>query len=327
MTDEEYVRLCLGGNPEMFRHLVMRYESVLIKHLIGRLGDGAGSRWFRIDGMDQRLAYKSPGLYRCENRDLNGAVTYVSIEDEASRARLEINYKTRTATLGYLAESSYPPHGPFERYLELMQREDLGPLGKKDVAGRPANGFRFEIRNGLLGEYRSVDFWLDAANKQLVRCQQPGEDLVNAAEIVRDRAWALSSGETLEYQGKVFKFAHEGGVNQGSIISDVDVELDDAAYSRSSHSRDTTSRPPSRPRSPRRMSWISWALSPTTTTRRFPIGCPTSPRARRRISSGSSGPSRPSTRRVVRRPPRSIWWRRWTARPGPDARLHQSADR
>lgn len=39
MTDEEYVRLCLGGRPEMFRHLVTRYESVLIKHLTGRLGD------------------------------------------------------------------------------------------------------------------------------------------------------------------------------------------------------------------------------------------------------------------------------------------------
>jgi RNA polymerase sigma-70 factor (ECF subfamily) len=39
MTDEEYVRLCVGGRPEMFRHLVERYESALFKHLIGRLGD------------------------------------------------------------------------------------------------------------------------------------------------------------------------------------------------------------------------------------------------------------------------------------------------
>ncbi len=39
MTDEEYVQLCLGGRPEMFRQLVLRYESALIKHLAGRLGD------------------------------------------------------------------------------------------------------------------------------------------------------------------------------------------------------------------------------------------------------------------------------------------------
>jgi DNA-directed RNA polymerase specialized sigma24 family protein len=39
MNDEEYVRLCLGGRPEMFRHLVVRYEAALIKHLTGRLGD------------------------------------------------------------------------------------------------------------------------------------------------------------------------------------------------------------------------------------------------------------------------------------------------
>ncbi len=39
MTDEEYVGLCLGGRPEMFRHLVLRYESALSKHLAGRLGD------------------------------------------------------------------------------------------------------------------------------------------------------------------------------------------------------------------------------------------------------------------------------------------------
>jgi RNA polymerase sigma-70 factor, ECF subfamily len=39
MTDEECVRLSLGGRPEVFRHLVVRYQSALIKHLAGRLGD------------------------------------------------------------------------------------------------------------------------------------------------------------------------------------------------------------------------------------------------------------------------------------------------
>ncbi len=39
MTDQEYVRLCLDGRPEMFRHLVVRHESALIRHLARRLGD------------------------------------------------------------------------------------------------------------------------------------------------------------------------------------------------------------------------------------------------------------------------------------------------
>lgn len=38
-TDSDYVRLCLDGHPEMFRHLVVRYETPLIRHLLGRLGN------------------------------------------------------------------------------------------------------------------------------------------------------------------------------------------------------------------------------------------------------------------------------------------------
>ncbi len=192
----------------------------------------AASRWFRIKNLSQRYAYKAPGLYRSENL-VDGVASYVEIEDEASRTKLVIDHKTKTATLKSPAEPSYPPQGPFERYLELVQREDLRSLGKEDVEGRPANGFRFELRNGLLGEYRSVDFWLDAANKRLVRCQQPGGDLFNTAEIVRDRSFAFSEGETIEYQGKAFKFAREGGAAQGHIVSEIafDVELDDALFS------------------------------------------------------------------------------------------------
>ncbi len=38
-TDDECVRLCLNGHPEKFRHLVLRYEVPLLKHLVGRLGN------------------------------------------------------------------------------------------------------------------------------------------------------------------------------------------------------------------------------------------------------------------------------------------------
>ncbi len=38
-TDEECVRRCLDGHPEIFRLLVARYEKPLIKCLSGKLGD------------------------------------------------------------------------------------------------------------------------------------------------------------------------------------------------------------------------------------------------------------------------------------------------
>jgi hypothetical protein len=194
---------------------------------------GAGSRWFRFQDMVQRYAYKAPGLYRCEVVEPDGKVTYVEIEDQASRAKLVINHKTKTASLTRLVESLYHPRGPFQRYVDLMQREDLRSLGKKDVAGRPANGFRYEFRNGLLGEYRSVDIWVDAGTKRLVLCQDPGRDLFDDAEIVRDRGYLLAEGETINYDGKVFKFAREGSTFQGHIESEIafDVELDDALFS------------------------------------------------------------------------------------------------
>jgi RNA polymerase sigma-70 factor (ECF subfamily) len=36
-SDEEYVRLCRDGKPEIFRHLVCRHEAALIAFLSGRL--------------------------------------------------------------------------------------------------------------------------------------------------------------------------------------------------------------------------------------------------------------------------------------------------
>jgi RNA polymerase sigma-70 factor (ECF subfamily) len=39
VDDAECVRACLGGKPDMFRHLVMRFEAPVIKSLVGQLGD------------------------------------------------------------------------------------------------------------------------------------------------------------------------------------------------------------------------------------------------------------------------------------------------
>jgi len=38
-TDRYYVERCLDGHPDDFRHLVQRYQPVLLAHLAGRLGN------------------------------------------------------------------------------------------------------------------------------------------------------------------------------------------------------------------------------------------------------------------------------------------------
>ena len=38
-TDEYYIARSLNGHPDDFRHLVRRYQSVLMAHLVGQLGD------------------------------------------------------------------------------------------------------------------------------------------------------------------------------------------------------------------------------------------------------------------------------------------------
>jgi len=37
-SDTYYVNRCLDGHPDDFRHLVGRYQRVLVAHLVGRLG-------------------------------------------------------------------------------------------------------------------------------------------------------------------------------------------------------------------------------------------------------------------------------------------------
>jgi hypothetical protein len=182
----------------------------------------AESRWFRCKKDEQRWYYKAPGLYRIEQLDENGEVASVSIEDVASRAQLEINHKDRTAALRYVVEPLHHPRGPFAKYLEPMQRDDLESLGKQDVAGRPAHGFRYEFHDGPLREYRTLDFWVDAQTKKLVLCQDPGRNLFDATQVVPDTAWDITTGDTIEYGGTTFTLARsEGEINSGHVVHDI----------------------------------------------------------------------------------------------------------
>ena len=38
-TDKYYIERCLDGHPDDFRHIVHRYQAVLLAHLAGKLGN------------------------------------------------------------------------------------------------------------------------------------------------------------------------------------------------------------------------------------------------------------------------------------------------
>ena len=247
---------------------------------------GAGSRWFRMQGHGPAATLTRPrGCTVARTCDEDGTVSYVSHRGRGQPGQARHQPQDQDGDPHPPGRVVVPPRGPFERYLELMQREDLRAARRRRTsrAGRrtasdtnSATACLASIAASISGSMPRPSDWSGASS--------PGGDLFDAAEIVRDRAWALSSGETIEYEGKVFKLrTARAGSTRATSSSEIafDVELDDA-LSRSSRPRDTPSRPRSRPRSPRRMCSSSWASSPTTTTRRFPIGCPSSPRARRR---------------------------------------------
>ncbi len=199
--------------------------------------DRKKTRWFKDSNNELRFAYQSPGRYRREDLNKDGEVVFASIEDQVSQARLDIDYKQKTATLTPLgaSPSAYHPDGPFGKYLDLMKRDDLKSLGKSDVAGREANGFRYAFFDRVIERDYSYNFWIDAVTKRLVLCRDPGGDIFDPAQIVQDREVAFPV-KGIEYRGTVFlPNQDEGGQpgHTGYILRDIafDVVLDDSLFS------------------------------------------------------------------------------------------------
>ena len=129
---------------------------------------GAGSRWFRIKNMDQRYAYKAPGLYRCEKLDEDGKVSYVYIEDEASRAKLDINHKTKTATLTPSGRVVVPPARPVRASTgadaargppAARERGRRGPAGERIPSPNSATACLASIAASISGSMPRPSDW------------------------------------------------------------------------------------------------------------------------------------------------------------------------
>jgi outer membrane lipoprotein-sorting protein len=202
-----------------------------------RSKDGREKKWFKEVNNGQRYFYKSPGRYRMEELGADGKVTFVSIEDQVNRAKLEMNVREKTATLTPLGPfpSSYHPDGPFAKYLELMKRDDIQSLGKKEVGGGIANGFRCAFFQAAINRDYSFDFWINAETKRLVLCQDPGGDILDLANIVRDQGVTFPAGD-VEYAGKTFEQIRDKGGqpgNSGHTLGEIafNVKLDDPLFS------------------------------------------------------------------------------------------------
>jgi RNA polymerase sigma-70 factor (ECF subfamily) len=87
-ADADYVRLCLDGHPEMFRHLVVRYEAPIRRHLAARLGDANEAAEAAQETL-VRAYFALPGLKKAESFStwLLGIADRVAKEAHRARRR------------------------------------------------------------------------------------------------------------------------------------------------------------------------------------------------------------------------------------------------
>ncbi len=134
--------------------------------------------WLRADRME--MAYRSPNLYRDTRYDKEGNVSSVEIVDTLSNRALSLNMKSRKAT--WLAEptNQYGGGGPFSSVMDILHNHPIELVGQKELNGVKINVFRYrrEIRQ-VPANRQTVDIWLDAQTKKLVRLYDPGAEGFN----------------------------------------------------------------------------------------------------------------------------------------------------
>ena len=186
----------------------------------------------RVASNDQRFFYKSPGLYRRETLDEAGKVKDVAIEDIGNRGSLEINPGRKVATLRYLIEPSYSAAGPFATFTEAMKIDNLQALGKKEVEGSAADGFRYKFFMERVNQHWSYEFWIDPRAKRLVAGQVPGSDIFDLSDIVRDKTWKVSM-TAIEVDGERFELSSDLGIGNTSFFVhqiSLDIPLDESLF-------------------------------------------------------------------------------------------------
>jgi len=141
--------------------------------------------WLRADRME--MAYRSPNLYRDTRFDKEGNISSVEIVDTLSSRALRLDMKSREATWLAEATNQYGTRGPFGSVMVILQNKPLELVGQKELNGVKVNVFRYrrEIRQ-VPANRQTLDIWLDAQTKKLVRLYDPGADGFNL-DIQPDR--------------------------------------------------------------------------------------------------------------------------------------------
>ncbi len=174
--------------------------------------------WLRAERMD--MAYRSPNLYRDTRYDKAGKVRSVEIIDTLSNRALHLDMKSRKAT--WLAEptNQYGPRGPFGSVMDILKNMPIELVGQKELNGVKVNVFRYRREIRQVPAYKqTVDIWLDAQSKKLVRLCDPGADGFNV-DTQPDRN---NPAEAEDSKGTML------GSMKGDIV--LDAELDPKLFS------------------------------------------------------------------------------------------------
>jgi hypothetical protein len=135
-----------------------------------------------VETQVSRYAFHAPGMYRRDDYRV-GQITFTCITDNVGLRQLQVNHRTKEATLRELTMPEDDPRGPFLAISENRQG-NLQWLGRKEIGGREVNVFRSTEQHNPLkfrGESPktgwTTDYWVDVKSKRLVRRQWPGTDI------------------------------------------------------------------------------------------------------------------------------------------------------
>jgi len=132
------------------------------------------STWVETSTM--KCMYKAPGQERTVYLDKNGRPERITIEDSVRGMRLTLFCKKKKATLTYLGEPSEHTLRNLTDFFTVMSKRidaNAESLGKKQINGREASGFRVNEGDALPWNW---DLWVDVETKRLVLIHKPGTD-------------------------------------------------------------------------------------------------------------------------------------------------------
>lgn len=196
--------------------------------------DGSHS-WLRRSNNWER-SYLEPGRWRDVRYADDGTVAFVTIENTSTNEVLSLNMKKRTATLRKEPSGQFGGGRPFSNITTILRRKPIEFVGQKEIDGVTANVFRHQ-REFKSGEKESIEIWIDAKSKQLIRTSTTRGDRYFDPQTDPDRN---------NKPEPKFSWGTIGGVIERDIK--VDAQLDPSLFSMTPPEGFTIVDPPSRPK-------------------------------------------------------------------------------